>query len=521
MPAVSYFKWFYENYFSDNPALIRGLRTRMRGFGAYALIAGHLFLVSLAAIITVLVEDSFRGVVNGKNIGQHMFMAVSWTQFVILSIVACGLTAGSVASEYQSKTIEMAALTRLDGLRMVLGKFTAAIVFCLVMLIVTIPVASICIMFGGISPQEITVTYIVMGTYCFMACSIGVYLSTMIGNTVGAFIVFLVLGWQVLANVMRFSIVAAMMSRIPGNASVDWRMLLVPGWAANYGLSSCPILGISVPSALVAAIVEILAGILLILMSSVRVRNFPRKRDALLRWLMLAFCAIVTFVDTGSTLSLSSSTGGIVNTLLGGGQTGLVVLYPLFSAQLVYLIAPIIASGQFRRHLSIPMHKYLFSFRRMFRPDIGGAIPYIILLSTVVYIVSAVTLAITVHQNGMPVDFNWYMKLILVGFLVLLSSMLISTVTIFFCALMRSRVVAVIISQSVIIGAGVIYAIVVFFNQLTPFSRYIYPGATSTGSMNISFSEMAIPLILCAALSTICFVLTGPIQARCGGVVED
>ncbi len=183
----------WANGVVDNPVVTRELRTRMRGrkgfmvMGGYVLFLGIVLLISYYTmwIISARNLGGMQTLVNVK-LGQKLFMSLNWTQTILLALIIPSLTSGALTLELEKKTIEMLVLTRLTSGVVVLGKHLTGMLYALILLMCSLPLSGICLMFGGISPAEMVVTYLLLIAWTFLLSAIGVFWSSLFNRTAAA-----------------------------------------------------------------------------------------------------------------------------------------------------------------------------------------------------------------------------------------------------------------------------------------------------------------------------------------------
>lgn len=177
----------------DNPVVVKEFRTRMRGWKAFIVMGIYVLLLSVCVFIHYINIADTSAFAQGNHmplgnmrVGARLFSTIVWTQTILLMFILPALTSGALTHELERKTIEMLALTRLSAGKIVLGKHLSGFLYALMLLACSLPLASMCLMFGGLSPAEVAVTYALLATFSFMFTAIGVYWSSIFKNTASA-----------------------------------------------------------------------------------------------------------------------------------------------------------------------------------------------------------------------------------------------------------------------------------------------------------------------------------------------
>src|SRR5438128_12415445 len=122
-------------------------------------------LYGLALLFTVFVVwDNFRGRFPGAGrvsihlmaeMAEALFHAVSAVQygagFLFVPLFLCGV----IASEREVRTLDLLFTTRLSDREIVLGKLGSRVAVVGLMVLLSLPVVSLIMLFGGVDPQAV------------------------------------------------------------------------------------------------------------------------------------------------------------------------------------------------------------------------------------------------------------------------------------------------------------------------------------------------------------------------------
>jgi len=476
----------------------------MRGLGAFGLLISYLLLVSIVICIVFYVITDWgaaTGITATKRIGSAMFIGLAWTQTIVLMIVIPGVISAAVSKEYEKKTIEMVALSRLNSFVFVFGKLVSALLYCLVLVISTLPLAGICLMFGGISPEEIAVTYLLTIVFCFMMCTVGLYLSTVVGKTTGAGLLFYTFNWFYL---MQTGFVIAQI--ITRGSIKTWSALMIPANAAHSGMESATVCGVSIPLAIITVVVQLLTGVVLLYASAARVRHWRSERAEVLRILLL-----ISFV-VWATLGLGDSAFRTIFASSSGTSSSAA---PMMVFGYLALLASIVATGPLRKPHGQSMMSYLFTAKNLLKPEMSGALTYVTVISLLTYM--AASAAFYFNAGSGSLDPTYWSAALEQLMLVLAAVWLAASTGVLFSALFRSRTVAVIMSQVVVTVVGMIYYGQYAYRFLGPsfFNGYTVGRTDWPDHVGIIVTSC-----LCFAISAACLALTDNALQKFGGVTE-
>lgn len=364
----------------DNPVVVREMRTRMRDWKAFTTMGGYLLLVGgilFIVYMAMLDEHSYSSAgyfevyIANKNIGQKLFIWLTWTQVVLLSLAIPALTFSSITQELERKTMELLALTRLSPGKIVLGKQLSGFLYSLVLMLCSLPLAGMCLMFGGISPAEIVVVYATLIAWAFLLTCLGVFWSSLFSRTASAALfAYGTMGIYFLFTMPFGSMVIAHSHR---TGNIHAFEALNPGWAAYDPMSNAVVCGLSIPTALIAISLHVLMGVLFLLLASIHVRYYKVERALPIRLLVIAITLGLIWLLMGNpgVLFHLPTTTADAKDLIGIACSILLAF--------LCLAASAFATGPLKKHPQQPVPIYALSIRRTFTSDLGGAIAFMAL----------------------------------------------------------------------------------------------------------------------------------------------
>jgi ABC-2 type transport system permease protein len=196
-----------------NPMIRKELRQRMRERRAWLL--PSLYLLALAGAVALAyyfqTEETFgQGTPQpqGAQIGVTVFFTVTFTQMALLLLMAPVFSAGSITIEKEQRTLGGLLTSLLTPAQIWWGKFVAALLFLVLLLVSALPVLSLSFSLGGVGLGDVAraagITLLVLasmsalGLYCssFFRRSVhstAVSYAIVIALTVITFVAFLIL----------------------------------------------------------------------------------------------------------------------------------------------------------------------------------------------------------------------------------------------------------------------------------------------------------------------------------------
>lgn len=187
-----------------NPVIIKEIRTRMRGNRAFILLSAHLLLLTLVvALMYLFFRSSFNlsGTLGERNyFGKAIFGLIIWLELITVSFIAPALTSGSISLEKERQTYDLLRITLLPERSLIIGKYISGLIFIFLLLFTSIPVLSPAFIIGGVLPEEILISILILAVTAIAFCAAGIFLSSLLSRTLFAtvlayaFAIFMVFG---------------------------------------------------------------------------------------------------------------------------------------------------------------------------------------------------------------------------------------------------------------------------------------------------------------------------------------
>jgi ABC-type transport system involved in multi-copper enzyme maturation permease subunit len=239
---------------------IKELRGRMRGRRAFAVLTVYLLLLGLFAFAIYIylkqqaqfVTTDFVGggrdfpggfpgmpfpggqtLSNGTalsaGIGHGIFGGLLFLETLLVLVLAPAFTTGAISLEREKQTIDMLVTTPLSTLGMVVGKLFSALTYVFLLILASVPLASLVFVFGGVGPEDLLRAYVFLFALAFGMGAVGLFISALVKRTqtatVVTFVVVLLLSigtaavhqfWQVATKPTSTS--SILVSQRPGKA---------------------------------------------------------------------------------------------------------------------------------------------------------------------------------------------------------------------------------------------------------------------------------------------------------------
>ena len=391
-------------YILDNPVLTKDLRTRMRGRRAFLIMGGYVLFLAIVMLISTSIVRSYGAHTHSmidQNIGQLLFVSLTWTQTILLALIIPALTSGALTSEIEKNTMEMMALTRLTPGAIVLGKQLSGVLYSFMLQICSLPLAGMCIMYGGISPAEVAVTYLLMAVWIFFFASIGVFWSSMFQRSVAATLMSYANcgGYLMLTSgsgaAFSFGMIVASHY---GGGTHDVHPLagMNPSIAPLIGLSWANICGIHIPLALIATVLHLALGALLLFIAVSHVKYHRTERAPAIRVMAIFITAALTWLIVGDQ-SIQSVQSDIMALII----TASIVIFAILGiATSLFATGPVMSSES-------PL-AYILSPRKIFKSDLRGGIGFTALWGAIVYGIFGATFLWASKAFGIKITHNFW-----------------------------------------------------------------------------------------------------------------
>ena len=164
--------------------LTKEMRTRMRGSRAAVVISVYLLILSsIGAWMIYFQQQELRSGFNAStasDIGRQTFIVLSMLQLFLVVFIVPGLTGPAIAGERDRQTLDLLLSTQVSALWIVLGKILASLSYIFLLLLAALPLFSMAFLFGGVSPGQIALAFVISLVSALTLGAIGVFLSVLI-----------------------------------------------------------------------------------------------------------------------------------------------------------------------------------------------------------------------------------------------------------------------------------------------------------------------------------------------------
>jgi len=174
-----------------NPMIRKELRQRMRERRSWILPSLYLAALGGAVALAYYFETADpvgigRRELQGAEIGVAVFFTVIFAQMAVLLLLAPVFSAGAITIEKEQRTLTGLLTSLLTPVQIWWGKFVAALLFLVLLLLCALPILSLPFAFGGVGPRDVGravgVTLVVLAS----TTAVGLYCSSFFRRSVHA-----------------------------------------------------------------------------------------------------------------------------------------------------------------------------------------------------------------------------------------------------------------------------------------------------------------------------------------------
>jgi hypothetical protein len=250
----------------------------------------------------------------------------------------------------------------------------------MMLLLCSVPLSAISLMFGGISPSEIAVTYFVLASWVFFIISIGVFWSSMLKQTAGSVLLTyaVCVGYLIMVSALGAYMAITSSGIMPMSSGLTMirgsafsLANLCPTSIPSYALAYAKVCGHYISASMIAIVLQVGLGLILLLTASTHVMYCRANKSLSIRILVLAVSAAITWCVAGDQVMTSVA------------RNLFVVTVPILL--LLSMGAMLFATGPIRNQTGVCVMRYALSFRKAFTSDMGGGVPFMLLWTLVVY----------------------------------------------------------------------------------------------------------------------------------------
>jgi ABC-2 type transport system permease protein len=169
-----------------NPMIRKELNLRMRERRGWILPSLYLVILGAVAVLAYYLVTQETRTKQGAEIGVAMFLTAAYTQLVLLLLLAPVFSAGTLTIEKEQRTLAGLLTSLLSPFQIWWGKFVAALLFVLLLILIGMPVLSLAFAFGGVGLWEVGMATITTIVIVGAMSALGLYWSSVFRRSVHA-----------------------------------------------------------------------------------------------------------------------------------------------------------------------------------------------------------------------------------------------------------------------------------------------------------------------------------------------
>lgn len=168
-----------------DPLLLKEIRIRMRA--RTVLIVENLYVIAICmtVLLSFVLAGNLREVL-GWELGKSVFQTMIYAQAFLMLFVSPLVTASAVTMEREEKTFDSLWATPVSPRRIIGAKLAAALSCFLMLVLVSLPLISICFILGGVGPEDILKAYALTILCVVAAGAMGLYWSTVFQRSIAS-----------------------------------------------------------------------------------------------------------------------------------------------------------------------------------------------------------------------------------------------------------------------------------------------------------------------------------------------
>ncbi len=173
-----------------NPILASSALRRMRSMRTVMIFTIYgAFMLVFAILSSLQVLNQKTMTIGSMRQGIDYYIYAVALQFIMILLVAPGMTAGAIAGERERQTLDLILVTHTGAFGIALGKLLESFGFVALVLFSGLPMLSVVLLFGGIGLAQVLTVMLFMLVSALGALSVGLLASAIFKRTAAATVV--------------------------------------------------------------------------------------------------------------------------------------------------------------------------------------------------------------------------------------------------------------------------------------------------------------------------------------------
>lgn len=382
--------WLRSNVsvYVGNATAMRDFRVQLRGNRAVLLWGFYLVVLIGFAMLTYssTAEIGSASIVEAQSRLRQFYQAIMILLAAMINLIAPALTAGAIVSERQRHSLDLVFSAPVSPKYFLVGKMVSSYRYIWMLLILSLPITSACVVLGGATWSDVISAYIILSLNALIYTAISLLISALSRQPVAAIV------WSYVAAVL-YSIVtgiAASMSMVSvlmgGSRSLEapFFLTLNPYMVVQAAPTYTLLWGIEVPNWILGAAMALVIAKLLILAAGSAMSGYGAAETKSLRIHGILFSALIgalyAYAASPSFATASRVFGGTMSSARLSSTTpswnyALDLAFALLLMPVIVLIPFLSCYGMDGQRRNWP--DGTVSFRRVFAGTPSGALPYV------------------------------------------------------------------------------------------------------------------------------------------------
>ncbi len=342
--------WVQSNlacYFG-NAATVRDFRVQLRG--NRAILLWSFYLLVLIGFTMLVYAESASGrqssIVEAQGNLRDFYQAIMILLAVMINLIAPALTAGTIVSERQRRSLDLVFSAPVSAKYYLVGKMLSSYRYIWMLLILSLPITSACVVLGGATWSDVIAAYVILSFNALIYTSMALLLSTLSRQPVAAIIwsYFAAIAYSIMMGMLSASSAIGSMMGMSRTLEAPFTVTLSPYAVVQAAPSFTTIYGYEIPNWVLGAVFAVMFSKIMLLAAGSAMSGFGSAETKSLRihGLIYAFliAALLTYSTAPfativrssirSTASLTTSTTNNQMDLMFGAMTGCIVVLVCF-----------------------------------------------------------------------------------------------------------------------------------------------------------------------------------------------
>jgi hypothetical protein len=156
--------------FWNNPIVVSAFRVKYRRGGLFNGVALYLLLLTAGGAVLFYYNDVLGG---SWPWARKYFVGLLTLQFIVSTVIAASTTSTSMRSEVANRTLDFQRIAALSPRQILLGKLLGEPALAYLLAIATFPLATWCVLLGGVTPEVMALMYLNLATTTLLAGAVG------------------------------------------------------------------------------------------------------------------------------------------------------------------------------------------------------------------------------------------------------------------------------------------------------------------------------------------------------------